>query len=384
MNEVSVRKCDDYNEELVYNSLCKVIEDLGGIDAIIPKKDSKVLIKSNLLKRNKPQDMVTTHPFIIMGLIKILKENGINNITIADSPGGPFTKNALKGIYATTGMEYVASTMGVKLNYDTDYIDVVNENARTHKNFSLCKFIADSDVIIDCAKLKTHCMTTYSGAVKNLYGCVPGTTKVSYHYLYPNIEDFSSMLLDIAMYVKPQLAIIDAIYGMEGDGPSGGEPRKIGTIIGSTDINRCDLVATHLINLSPFKVCTLCRAIENGYITGDIEKDVVLKGDDICDLIVDNYKMPRTTGVKLFSAKSTIPKPLQEFLGKLYTPYPQIVEEMCIGCEICKNSCPADAITMKNKIAKINKKTCIKCFCCHEFCPKKAIDIKKPFLAKLL
>lgn len=86
-------------------------------------------------------------------------------------------------------------------------------------------------LVIDIAKLKTHGMMGYSGAVKNLFGVVPGLLKPELQPL-PGKEPFAEMLVDLCEYVHPDFSIIDAIDAMEGDGPTGGQKRFVGALVG--------------------------------------------------------------------------------------------------------------------------------------------------------
>lgn len=85
----------------------------------------------------------------------------------------------------------------------------------------------DADVIVDLAKLKSHALTKFSGAVKNYYGTIPGLQKVETHARFPDYGDFGSMLCDLCAYFagnKPTFSVLDGIVAMEGNGPTGGEP----------------------------------------------------------------------------------------------------------------------------------------------------------------
>lgn len=372
MEKVSVRKCMDYEE--ARGAVKKCIEDLGGIDI---SADSRVLIKTNLLKMNSPKEMVTTHPRIIEGVVYYLQEKGVYNIVIADSPGGPFNAALLKGVYKMCGMEQVSKSTGAVLNYDTGSRDIYNKEGVILKHFSLCDFAVNADFIIDCAKLKTHQMTGYTGCVKNLFGCIPGTKKVDYHYRMPKLKDFSNMLLDLALYIKPQLCIIDAVYGMEGEGPSAGNPRKVGAVIGSRSAIHADMAGITLMGMEPMDICTIQRAQERGLIKGSLKEDVSLIGDDINSLIVHDFVPSPTKDVKLFHGR--VPKFLQAPLEKAFTTRPEINESKCVKCGICRDSCPPKAISMEGGFPKIDREMCIKCYCCHELCPKRAIGVKRGF-----
>ena len=50
--------------------------------------------------------------------------------------------------------------------------------------------------------------------------------------------------------------------------------------------------------------------------------------------------------------------------------------EKCTGCETCVESCPLDAITMKDDLAVIDPDTCGDCGTCVDECPTEAISIE--------
>jgi uncharacterized protein (DUF362 family) len=66
-----------------------------------------------------------------------------------------------------------------------------------------------------------------------MFGCIPGHRKSEYHRMAPSLKKFAEVLVDIFTVVKPSLAIMDGIVGMEGNGPSAGKPRKIGLVLAS-------------------------------------------------------------------------------------------------------------------------------------------------------
>lgn len=369
MEKVSIRKCDEYGQALEAVSLC--LDDIGcDIDS-----KSRVVIKTNLLKRHKPEDAVTTHPKVIEAVIRYLQNKGVTDITIADSPGGPYNTTILKVVYGASGIEEVSKATGAKLNYDVNSHDVFNEDGIILKQFTVCDYITNADVVIDCAKLKTHQMTGFTGAVKNLFGCIPGTKKVEYHYRMPELKDFSTMLLDLALYIKPYCSIIDGVYGMEGEGPSAGNPRKVGAIIASKSATHADMAGITLMGMDPMDICTIQRAKERGLITGELDNDTELVGDSIEQFIVKDFVPAPTKEVKLF--KGRVPKFLEKPLEKLFTTQPVIMEDICVKCGVCRDSCPPHAISMDGGYPKIDRSLCIKCYCCHELCPKKAIKVSR-------
>ena len=135
----------------------------------------------------------------------------------------------------------------------------------------------------------------YTGAIKNMLGVVPGENKSKYHKVASATGSMADMLVDIFGYVKPQLAIMDAIVGMEGNGPLHGHPRKIGAIIASIDSVAVDAVGSAVINYSPLEISTTKIAAERGLGEGNIHKiDVV--GVEINKVKVRGFKKPDRKG----------------------------------------------------------------------------------------
>lgn len=380
MKNVSVRKCNDYSYENVKLSVEKLIEDLGGLEKYI-KPNSKVLVKPNLLMKKTPEEATTTHPMLVRVVCEKLLELNCK-ITIADSPGGPYTISSLKGIYKSTGLEEVANDLGIDLNYDISEVKVENKNANALIYMDIIKPIDEADYVVNLCKLKTHQMATFTGGTKNLYGCIAGLKKAEIHYRFPTEELFcEEVLLDICSYVNPTLTIMDGIVGMEGEGPSAGVPRKIGAVLASPSPYAIDYVACKLINLEAKRVPTLIGAIKRDYIKED-GSDINIIGDDINPIIIYDFDIPNTSkDFRLLS--SSLPRFIHEPLTKMITPKPSIRHKDCIKCSKCIEACPAKVMKLKDKV-EIDLSKCIRCYCCHELCPKKAVDIKRSFIFKII
>ena len=95
--------------------------------------------------------------------------------------------------------------------------------------------VFEADVVINLPKLKTHTLTLLTGAIKNLYGVVSGFNKSKYHLVAFHPKEFAELLVSIYEVIRPSLTIMDAVVGMEGEGPYKGEPRFIGAILASPD-----------------------------------------------------------------------------------------------------------------------------------------------------
>jgi len=352
----------------------KSFENLGGIEKYI-KKGEKVLLKANLIMKKSPEDAATTHPALIYALAKTLVDYGAD-VTIGDSPGGPFSEVLLKGLYKQTGMEDAAKLSGAKLNFDTSSTLVDYPDGEALKKYTVANMVLNADKVISVCKLKSHGMTRYTGAVKNMFGAIPGTTKAEYHFLCKDVESFSKCLTDICLLTKPVLSFMDAVTGMEGNGPTSGTPRFVGAVLASENPFELDICGAEIINTPVEEIPLLKYAVERKLCAESSEK-IEIKGEKVKDFIVENFKVPQNKSIHFFKDSKLI--------KKFVNPRPVFNHSICIGCADCAKNCPAKVIDMVKNKPKINNiEDCIRCFCCQELCPKKAVDVHKPFILKLL
>jgi Uncharacterized conserved protein len=340
---------------------------------------SRVVLKVNLLMKSHPDNAVTTHPAVVSGVIKYLKSKRVKEIIIADSSAGLFTASRLKGIYDGCGMTALVQD-GVSLNFDLSSVECIS--AQNHR-YNILRVIKEADIVIGIAKLKTHMMTGISATVKNYFGVIPGLEKAEFHSRFPNQADFCRMICDLYECLNPDISLLDAVMGMEGNGPSGGSPRNYGFIAGGKNGHCVDRVACHLIGIAPDKNFVLKKGIELG-VAPENMTDVTVEGDtSLLSRPLAGVSLPETYSAGLAVVLPGFLQPLgNKILNRLITPTPVVRKKNCIGCARCAETCPQKVITINDKVARINPKNCIRCYCCHEVCPERAIDIKKTMLVK--
>lgn len=368
---VALKACRSYERSGVEQAVDALFALCGGIETII-RPGQRVLLKLNLLMKRRPEQATTTHPEVARAIVRAVQRAGGIPI-LADSPGGPYTKGALAGVYETCGMKAVAQETGCLLNDDFSTTHRYLADGRAARQLDLIGVLDRVDAVITVGKLKTHGLTTMTGCVKNLYGTVPGTTKVEYHARYQDVGLFSDMLVDICTCVKPCFAILDAIEGMEGEGPSGGRPRTIGALLAGRNPHAVDAAGAHLIGLRAQQVTTLEAAMRRGLLPA-----YEMAGDPIGPLIVQDYDIPmglrRGSWVRLMNR---LPQP--------FRPRPVFMHRKCDGCRTCERACPAQAIHMDaNRRPHADLSKCIRCYCCQELCPKTDIELKRSPIFRLL
>ena len=369
---VAMVQANDYSAQAVDRAVRRVFAELEISPDLFAGK--KVLIKPNLLMRRRPEEATTTHPQVVSAVAQRLQEMGAAQIVIADSPGGLYTPAQLRAIYSACGMQQAAQESGALLNLETGSAPVPAKDPKICREFNLIDPVRQADVVVSVGKLKTHCMTGLSGGVKNLFGCIPGLQKPQMHYRYQNLEDFSSMLVDLAQTVAPVLTIIDAVESMEGDGPSGGTVRHTGFLAGSCSPFCLDLFLCDLIHMSYTQAPTVQECIARKLCPESSEELVIINPDSLPTCIPD-FQHPHSKTVDFSGNVPSFLRPLVRRAARLLSPKPVVDLKKCVGCGRCSESCPSQVIRIENGKAHIHYKHCIRCYCCHEMCPVKAIHI---------
>ncbi|MHB0938790.1 MAG: DUF362 domain-containing protein [Armatimonadota bacterium] len=372
--EVAITRCRTYEEEQVHAAVEAALQPLGGLARVV-QPGQRVLLKLNLLSAHPPERAVTTHPAVVKAVVRMVQARGATPI-VGDSPGGILTDAQYRSLLETTGIRRVIEETGCEwANFDDATVDITSDKARIFKRFTAVKAPLDADVIIALPKLKTHQFMFYTGAVKLLYGFLPGLVKAEYHLHAGRSQDtFANLLLDIHDTFPPALAIMDAVVGMEGNGPTYGTPCPVGLILASTSCTALDFVMTHLIGLNPPIVPTVRAALRRGSGPARLE-DITLFGEDPAAVRVADFRQARTlragTGNARFAAWSSW----------LFSAWPEIDETVCKRCGTCAKHCPPEGISAKKgELPRIDLAACLRCYCCHELCPHDAVRIAGPRL----
>jgi uncharacterized protein (DUF362 family)/Pyruvate/2-oxoacid:ferredoxin oxidoreductase delta subunit len=295
-------------------------------------------------------------------------------VWIGDSSGG-VTMAGTKRALSASGMAEVCERTGARL-VNFDEAGSVRCEGRMLGEFFLAKPLVEADLVVSMAKLKNHGEMIFTGAMKNLYGGIPGFGKPQGHKIGNTPKRFGEAIVDIFAVVKPGLSIIDGVIGMDGDGPSHGRIRKIGYLLASESAVAVDIAACRLVGYDPSRIANLPAAVERG-IFPSLEAVEIL-GEK--DAKIPDWKAPSTFSM-MYTALGGI-RFINDFFWNLQRVRPRISLERCTQCQLCVNSCPVEAIDSETH--QIDKKACISCYCCHELCPADAVSLKKnPILERL-
>ncbi|MGD0069945.1 MAG: DUF362 domain-containing protein [Candidatus Bathyarchaeia archaeon] len=227
----------------------KIFRAQNGISEILKEavEDSglrgkqKIFVKPNM---SHPEYLpgVVTSPQLLSELVGLLRDGG-SEVIVGESNGFNYPCDLA---FERTGIETaVKKAGGSVINLSEDKVVKVKfpTNSSPLKELFLPKTVLDADAVVDLPLMKTHEFAMYSGAIKNLFGCVPSNKRI---YLHPYLPEVFYRLYSI---FKPQLTIMDARIGIEGNGPTKGKPVKMDLILTSNDALAIDITATKIMEL---------------------------------------------------------------------------------------------------------------------------------------
>ncbi len=374
--KVALIACDTYDDGEVYRAVRAGLDLIGGISHFV-KPGEKIVIKPNVLIGASPNNCVCTHPSVFRAVGKILLEADAS-VTCGDSPA--FGGSNLNMRIA--GLKQVADELRIKMADFTRGRAVIHKEALLIKRFVIANGVLAADGLVSLPKLKTHGLTRLTGAVKNQFGCIPGFLKNQQHAKTPDPYDFATMLVDLNTLIRPRLYIMDAVMAMEGNGPRGGKPRKLGVLLLSSDPIALDAIACKIIDLNPAFVPTSAPGERAGLGTYHYE-NIEVVGANVEAFVCKDFEVVRKPPVPATSGR------VRTFIKNRTSPRPAIDKALCTSCGTCVRHCPVTPKAVdwvggdESHPPAHNYNRCIRCFCCQEVCPEGAISIKETLLGKI-
>ncbi len=381
-NKVAFVKASNYTTQQIEEKVEYLFSLMPCTKKITP--ETKILLKPNLLAKHPPEHAVTTHPEILRAVIRSCKKRGATeaNIIVADSAGGLYNPAQMRSLYQGCGLTSVCKEETVELYTACESSLYQVQQGKVVTEFEILNPVLEADFIINLPKFKSHVMTGMTAACKNMFGIIPGLKKSEWHMRFPDKERFGDMLIDLLETVTPDLAILDGILAMEGDGPAGGDPREVGVLIASEDMVNLDLAVAGMMGLDPMRVPYLRSAHLRGLGNENFQMEDAI-GEVEVYRPIENWKLPESYQgnhdgqIDFADHVPSVLRAVVRRVEEMVAPRPVIDKNLCIGCGKCAEICSQNTIDITNKKATIHKKNCIRCFCCHEMCPVKAIDVKK-------
>jgi len=383
MTRVALLKCEDYDALLIREKMVEALHLIGLGPGIFEGK--RVVIKPNLLSATTPEKSVVTHPEFFRAALRMVRDHGGTPVLCESPAFQPLAK-----VMKKSGYDRIVEEEGCEVADPRSTAILFSDGPWRYKRFDISAAVFDADVILNLPKFKTHGLTYMTGAVKNLFGLIYGLNKSQWHLKAPSKEEFSEFLLDyygalLNAFEKPKVFIhlMDAVTGLEGEGPGlAGTPRKIGAILAGTDAVSVDAVATRLVGLRVREALTVTLGEKRGLGTGALEK-IDVQGASLDAFDVRDYVPSKSSGRSPVSHWPLNTKIFKELLVE--KPLPS--RERCTLCYQCKAICPGGAIGEskgESGIPCYDYDKCIRCYCCMEICPEAAIGLQRGKLQWLL
>ena len=368
---VALAAATNYHRAVVEQALDSLMRELGGMTAFV-QPGKKVLIKPNMLAGKTPDKAVTTHPEVVRAVIRMAQAAG-GIVSVGDSPGIGTPEEVARHC----GIMEVIEDTGATFAPFCDSVRI-GPVGRTFRQLELAQDILDADIIINLPKLKTHGMMGLTCGVKNLFGAVVGMRKPALHLQAGADKSlFALMLLELADHIRPALTIVDAIIGMEGNGPGSGDPVPIGALLAGTDVVAVDSVATRLVGMTAADVWTQ-RLAQQTQRRGSRLADVELLGAPL-----DHLAVPRIRPAQSADMVWGLPQWLHSPLRRSLSARPYADHHRCRQCGLCVKHCPPQAMRLTHGRLHIDYRRCIECFCCQELCPYGALMTRQGLLLRL-
>lgn len=373
--KVSLRQCPTYDRSSLRSVLEKSFDFLGGIQQFI-RPQQRVFVKVNHLSPpSPPESAIVTHPLFVEQVLTLLLDCGAKV-----SVGDDLTDTQGDG-FALSGLRMVCRRLSVPLiNLRDQGFELVSiPEAKVVNQTYLARAMLEAEVVVNLPKLKTHSLTVFTGAIKNMYGCLPEGLRVRYHRTFQG-ELFHSLLVDLYSAIRPHLNIMDAIVAMEGNGPANGYPRSLGLVLASADGVALDRIAIETVGLDPESVLHLKQAGQRGLGVCNLS-DIQIGGEKIEQVAVSDF---RSNSVSVTAIKKWLPAFIFRAACHQLELRPRLILKCCTGCGSCARTCPTGAVEIHNKVARINPDLCIACMCCNEACRFGAILTKRRIIGHLL
>ncbi len=358
MTKVIVKKAD-YDYDTLKPLIYELMDSLGGQQI---GKNSRVVIKPNLLTAAAPDRAIVTHPLVVKAVVEYVNKRGARP-QISDSPAiGAFNK-----ILDVSGIIRAIEGLDADCREFKEAVKI--DVGKPFNKIEIARDAVESDFLINMPKLKTHAQMKLTLAVKNLFGCIIGMKKPEWHFRAGvDREMFADLLARICKAVRPDITIMDGILAMEGQGPGkGGTPRKLGLVLASNNAAAMDVTVCQMLGVEPDSLLT-------NKMSGPSLDEIMVEGNLP---VISGFKLPEISplifgpaGMHGFSRRHLVQRPVAD-------------DNVCKMCGECWKYCPAQAIGHGKNNIHFDYDKCIRCYCCIEVCPHGALTAKETLTGKV-
>ena len=263
--------------------------DEGVRDFKINVRGKTVLLKPNFVGLD-PLGIINTHPAIVAAARECFLRMGAARVVIGEGPA--LVRDTEDIVEALCLREHVGPLDQILVDLNIDEVQPVNLLSRssTMRELYLPKTVLGADFVVSLPKMKTHHWAGVTLSLKNMFGIVPGSC-----YGWPkNILHWAGItqsILDLNSTVRPDFAIVDGVIGMQGDGPTQGDPKPCGVLLLGDDPVAVDATCARIMGLAPEKIDYLAKA---GILLGHLKEEKIQQvGEPIAGVRTPFHLIPQ-------------------------------------------------------------------------------------------
>ncbi len=336
-----------------------------------PARGKKVLLKPNAGRLASSGEGITTDPQVVAAVIDVFKQSGAE-VSVGESPITGV--NALDA-FESTGIAEAARDRNCRL-IDMDarpFVPIKIPDGEAIKEIKACADVVDHDIIVSIPVMKIHMHTGVTLSIKNMKGCLWRRSKVDLHMLpmLNNTEDLplNVAIADMSGVIRPHLSIIDGTVGMEGMGPSAGNPKPLDLVLAGADAFAVDSIACALMGLRSENIPHLRIGAQRGYGVIDTG-NIITEPANWKDFISPFSPPPDNLSIEFpefnildknscSACQSTLLLFLKKY-GKVVLDYFPKGSHVSIVIGKGHDEVPGNAICIGNCTAKLKKKSFVK------------------------
>lgn len=276
--ETFIASINNYSSDIL-QSILRGLKELGITSSEIIGK--RILLKPNLVEPHLGISHINTHPMMIRAAVEAFLHLGAAKVLVAEGAGHQrdsllvLEESGLADVLYEDGIQFIdlniAPVIAVKNSLGLSKLE----------HLILPQEIARADYIVSVAKMKTHHWVGVTLSMKNLFGVMPGII-----YGWPkNVLHWAGIhesILDITAVVKPHLAIVDGIIGMQGDGPIMGTPVQANVIVMGKNLPAVDATSARIMGINPIKIPYLSHA--SGLLGAIKEPSITQRGESVASM----------------------------------------------------------------------------------------------------
>lgn len=237
------------------------VEELLELIGYVPSK-AKILLKPNIVVASPPEEGDITHPGVVEALVRYFRKRK-KEVVVAEGTGIFGTDEEFEKLLQATQYDVLRDEL---------HVPIINlEQAEREKipwrygSISLPKLLGDYEYI-NVPTMKTHLQAMVSLGVKNQKGLIPMETKKMFHKI-----DLHSHILELSNVIQPALTLVDAIYCIEGTGPTGppiGEVKRMDLLVAGKDMMSVDNVCVQIMGFHVRDIRHL-RSVDHIQVLGE-------------------------------------------------------------------------------------------------------------------